>query len=209
MKQIVRSFPCTVSVALMAIGLLVIPTDFAWLETNFESIGAGQWWRIWTGHLLHFDSNHLIWDLLMFVVLGTACERGRSRTFAVALMVLGALITASLAIYCPEITVYRGLSGIDTGLFVWLVVEQIQHSFSDRRRSKAFLWCLALLGLAGKLTFEATTGQTLFVDSNGFQPLVESHLAGLVGGLLISIGLSASVSSKMSSPGTSAVDGHA
>ena len=34
------------------------------------------------------------------------------------------------------------------------------------------------LALLGKLTFEVTTGYTLFVDTSGFAPLVESHLAG-------------------------------
>ena len=178
MYRYLQSCRITIAVAVLAVLAWAIPIVSAAMEIDFHLINNGQWWRIWTGHLTHYDFDHLFWDLLMFVVLGTICERTDPRRFPLKLIAIMTGVTIAVVVFCDGIVIYRGLSGVDTGLFVWFVIAQSRRCWIDRQRATAMLWSGALLALLGKLTFEATTGQTLFVDASGFAPLVESHLAG-------------------------------
>ena len=164
-----------------------VPTLAPFWQLDFAEVSDGQWWRIWTGHLTHYDGNHLFWDLLMFAILGAACELRHPRQFAASMALMSAGISAAMAVFCGQIEVYRGLSGLDTGLFVWFAGDQIRQSLRDRDRLAATFWIAPCVGLVGKLLLEATTGNTLFVDSSDFTPLVESHLAGAVIGFLLSV----------------------
>ena len=184
----------TIVVAVLAVLAGAIPGLARFLEIDLVLIGEGQWWRVWTGHLTHYDGNHLFWDLLMFVVLGQACERMSQGRFPLGLAIMSSGVTASLWLWCDGIHTYRGLSGIDTGLFVWLVAEHSRRNWLRGERRNAVLWSGAVTCLVGKLIYEATTGQTLFVDSSNFTPLVESHLAGAAFGL-VCLWISASGSS--------------
>ena len=179
-----RNYPVTIAVSLLAILVHWIPGAQNILELDFSSVSSGQWWRILTGHLTHFDSQHLFWDLVMFTGLAGACEKMRPRQVALVLPLMAAGISLAVRLSSPEISVYRGLSGIDTGLFVWFAGMRIQQAIDDRDRVGIAIWSAPCLALIGKLIYESITGQTLFVDSNGFVPLVESHVAGVVIGIL-------------------------
>ncbi|EMI21749.1 hypothetical protein RMSM_01323 [Rhodopirellula maiorica SM1] len=48
----------------------------------------------------------------------------------------------------------------------------------------ASFWSVTGLLLVGKLFYEYTTGEILFVNADGFKPLVESHLSGAVLGAI-------------------------
>ncbi|TWU56866.1 Rhomboid family protein [Rubripirellula tenax] len=170
--------PTTWIIAASALIAFAFPSIATSCQVDFDLIGDGQWWRVLTGHFTHFDGSHLFWDLLMFVALGVACERKHRRLFPIAMAVMAAGITASIGYWCDSIGIYRGLSGIDTGLFVWFVIDQCRASWSANEKKTAAMWLIPAIGLVGKSIYEATTGQTMFVDSSTFTPLVESHLAG-------------------------------
>ena len=181
-------FPTTILVASAALVAFAYPSVGSLCEVDFDLIGDGQWWRIFTGHFTHFDGSHLFWDLLMFVVLGVACESRHGRWFPFAMLAMATGITGAIAMTCNNINVYRGLSGIDTGLFVWFVIDQCCSHWSLQERATALLYLAPAIALVGKSIFEATTGQTLFVDSSSFTPLVQSHVAGAAIGASFAIG---------------------
>jgi rhomboid family GlyGly-CTERM serine protease len=185
--QLLKRYPVTILVALVAGLAWVSPGLSGWLELDFGLVRSGQWWRIWTGHLTHYDGNHLFWDLLMFVVLGAVCEDVHRHRFAIGMTIMMAGIAGVVAFWSSDVHLYRGLSGIDTGLFVWFVSDQFVRCWRQKDRRTAMAWFASVAGLLGKLGYEATTGQTLFVDSANFTPLVESHLAGAALGLLCAI----------------------
>ncbi len=187
MIRIIKSCPVTCFVGLVAVMAWWIPESIVWLELDFAAVRDGQWWRIWTGHWTHFGGSHLFWDLVMFVALGSLCERMHRNWFGPAMVLMSVIIGAAIAVGCPEIGTYRGLSGIDTGLFVWFATDQAVQAWRQRRSHATATWSALLVGLAAKLTYETATGQTLFVDSSAFVPLVMSHLAGALAGLGISI----------------------
>jgi rhomboid family GlyGly-CTERM serine protease len=160
------------------------------LEFNRAAITDGQWWRWFTGHLVHWDLNHGFWDVLMFAVLGATCEsRGRGRFLACVVL---SAATISVAVWwgIPEMTVYRGLSGIDSALYTLAAALVLRDALNQHAWGLAAICGATLAGFAGKLAFEIVTGTTLFVDSTGggFVPLPRVHVVGGLVGLLFACG---------------------
>jgi len=156
------------------------------LAFDRTTIVAGEFWRLLTGHLTHWNGDHLTWDLLMFAVLGAMIER-RSRWSLIAIVLAAAgSISAAVWLAQPQITQYRGLSGVDSALFTYVVAMLL----TDARRSKQSLATAGILavvaGFVGKLVWELSTGTTLFVDSAAanFTPLPLAHVVGGAVGLL-------------------------
>lgn len=186
----VRAAPVTLLLA--AIALLAASSNAVTgaLEAARDAALDGQWWRVLTGHLTHWSADHLAWDLFMFVVLGFLLEcRGRARY----LTLLGAsAVTVSVAVFWlqPDIVTYRGLSGVDTALFVAVCLEMLRDArrnikaadASSRDRAISACAVLLLAALVAKTIYEYTTGETLFVAcaEAGFTPLALSHLAGAI-----------------------------
>jgi rhomboid family GlyGly-CTERM serine protease len=136
------------------------------------AIAQGEVWRLVTGHLTHWSAAHLRWDVLVFVMLGTFCERERGhRSFAGVLLAAALTVSAFLFFGCPEVVEYRGLSAIDSALWCWAAFIVAPRSLS--------LAILLLAVFAGKLMIELSTGAALFVPLAGtvyVLPLV--HLVG-------------------------------
>lgn len=181
----------TLLLGLAMLSLVVIVTEiFPPLTNAIEyqqaAIAEGQAWRLITGHFTHWNFDHLFWDLSAFVGLAFVClKRSIARTL-VCILGSSLAISVGLWFYQPEIITYRGLSGIDSALFVLLAVGVLRDACAER---DWLLGTAALLGLGGfvtKLGFEVLTGDILFVDSyvGEFVPLASAHIVGgVVGGL--------------------------
>ena len=180
----IRTYPVTIFITIVSLVVACSTSLSFGLQLDYERVARGQWWRLATGHVTHWGFSHLFWDVCMFAALSAICERRHRRWYAPVTLASLLFISAAIAITCPTITTYRGLSGIDTGLFVWFVVDQVKISLRQGDKLIAWISALAVIALLGKLIFEATTGGTLFVDSTTFIPLVESHLAGAAFGLI-------------------------
>ncbi len=177
----------TLGVAGIALLTLYSPTLTSWLQLDVNAVQDGQWWRVLTGHVTHFGGEHLFWDLAMFVGLGLMCESAFPRRFAPGLLLLALGISFTVLIGCEDISQYRGLSGIDTGLFAWYVGEQIRQSREDGDWGLTTAWITAACLLVGKLFYEWFSGNVIFVNASEFSPLVESHLAGTAIGSLLAL----------------------
>ncbi|NOG55677.1 MAG: rhombosortase [Planctomycetes bacterium] len=153
---------------------------------------GGQWWRLITCHLSHWSLDHLVWDLAVFVILGTILEMQNRRRYYVTLLISAIVIPLAVWWLRPDLGTYRGLSGIDSALFVLLALPMLCPA-TNTRNTQPMQWPIArwilpvLSGMAlvlflGKCGYEAVAGTTLFVDSvsSGFIPSPESHIAGAV-----------------------------
>src|SRR5262245_25514413 len=107
----------TLAVAGAATALHVSPTTTAHLQFDRAALAAGEWWRLFTGHLTHFDANHLVWDVGMLLALGFVTERESGSRCAWALALAAAAISGAVWWWQPQFTTYRGLSGLDSALF--------------------------------------------------------------------------------------------
>lgn len=168
----------------VAIAVMALPGAAQWLAFDRQAIAAGQWWRLVAGHLTHWNANHLLWDGLMFAALGGLLERTSRRRFVG--LCLSSALAISLAIWWlyPDLATYRGLSGVDTALFVCLAGDLLAGACRERRWRAATVPGGLLAGLALKLGYESMTGQTLFVDSAdaGFTVIVAAHVVGALVG---------------------------
>jgi rhomboid family GlyGly-CTERM serine protease len=176
-------YPLTLTITCFAILTALSPQLTHHFQLDFDLVREGQWWRLITGHFTHHGFSHLFWDLIMFVVLSTACEHRHRKLYPYCIGASLLLISTAIAVCCPTMQTYRGLSGIDTGLFVWFILDQVQSSRRANNRPVAIVSLFAVTGLFVKLIYELNTGNTLFVESDTFVPLVESHLAGATTGL--------------------------
>ena len=161
------------------------------LAYDRTAIIAGEVWRLVTGHLTHWNADHLFWDIAMFMILGVIVERRNARHFA-GLLAAAALAISAVLWFChPAIVQYRGLSGIDSALFTYAAIMLSVEARQARRPALSRLILVSLAGFASKVGYEFVTGSTLFVSSSeaGFSPLASAHL---IGGLVGAVGASAS-----------------
>jgi rhomboid family GlyGly-CTERM serine protease len=179
----------------MTVGVHVLPGATSGLQFDREALAAGQWWRLVTAHLTHFDANHLAWDVGMLVALGAVCEAISRRGVMIALGLASVAITAAVWAWQPHFETYRGLSGLDCALFglfaTWLIRQPSRQS--------AWLGIIALLGVGAKSAFEINTGTPMFASGSGYSPVPLAHLVGAISGIAaatlrsLSMGLRASV----------------
>ena len=148
-------------------------------------IEGGEVWRLFSGNFAHWSGEHIFWDLLVFAVLGILISL-RHRVALLILLVLSSIaISASVYFIHPSMQCYRGLSGIDSGLFIYFGLDFILASIRNGKDRIAFAGISLILLLAAKTAFEIISGTNLFVVSGNFMPVVTAHLAGIFTGIFV------------------------
>ncbi len=157
-----------------------------WLQYDRTAVAAGQFWRFITCHLAHWSFDHLLWDGMALVALGVLCEVEQRRTFLWCVGISALLIPVSLWICVPNLDFYRGLSGIDSAIFMLLATTVLRENTAARRWGGVIVAGFVTAGFLGKTGFELLTGDTLFVDSAaaGMVPLPLVHVVGALVGLI-------------------------
>ncbi|MFA6959782.1 MAG: rhombosortase [Opitutaceae bacterium] len=179
---------CTLGLAALAVAIHFIPALGGVLQFDRTAVAHGQVWRFFTAHLTHFGDDHLRWDVLAFVLLGTLAERiSRSGMFS-TLGVSALLITTGVWIAQPQFAIYRGLSGIDSALFGFVLADLFAEGWQARHGFSIAVGIVALTGFTAKCAYELGTGGAVFVQSNGIFTLVPlAHLLGMVAGAAVAI----------------------
>jgi rhomboid family GlyGly-CTERM serine protease len=171
--------------AAVALLLWCSPALTAWCQ--WDRAEPWQLWRWLLGHFTHWSWDHLAWDLAVFVGLGIACAR-RSRSGWLACVLVSALaISGAVALWCPHLATYRGLSGIDCALFGWLVVELFGEAIANENRRRRWMVLSMVLAFSLKTAFELSNNGTVFVSNGTFVPVPLAHIVGFVTGILLSL----------------------
>jgi len=176
MIAFLKQHTTTAAVTFATAAVFMIPGAADLLELRPDGVADGEVWRLLSGHLTHCGPKHLLWDLATFVIVAGWLERhmGR-RALALSLLVQSLLISLAVLATLPAgIVCYRGLSGIDSGLFV-LAAILLTRDFKGPTR---LLPGLMLAAFIGKSVYEFATGSTLFVSDGNMQPIPVAHLAG-------------------------------
>ncbi|MBW3598369.1 MAG: rhombosortase [Planctomycetes bacterium] len=192
-RRLLLAAPITLTLLACCLAAFAVPELAVAMQWDREAMADGQWWRLVTGHLTHWDADHLFWDAAVFVVLGWIAERRSRRRFLACLAASCLAIPAGIWLFEPAITTYRGLSGLDTALFTLLATELLPEGIRRGRqvgpwdRLAGVMPAALLLGLIAKIAYEYATGQTLFVNSaaSGFTPVPLAHLIGAVVGFVL------------------------
>jgi len=168
----------TLALTLSALLVQASPSLQSALQFDRHAITAGEVWRIVTGHFTHWSFKHFLWDLAVFVALGAACERlNRSKM----IWTIASSIPMISLFAAPQQGTYRGLSGIDSALFVLLAV--MTHQNHPR------VIFLLLAGFVLRSCYELATGHTIFVDNtaSGFVPVPLAHIIGGACGMVVGL----------------------
>ena len=166
----IRQWPVvTFTIAALTLAAAPLAPLLQYDREMFDSAGS---WGFVTGHFVHWSATHLLWNLAAFLILGAICERETPRwLLATTIAATAGIVSTFLFVFCPEVARYRGLSAIDSALFLFAAVL-----VGQRKPTLAFL-CVG--AFVGKLIIEITTGAPLFVDAGDDVRILPSvHLIG-------------------------------
>lgn len=167
----------TLSIAGVAGLAFVWPRLAGALIYERADIGAGQAWRLWTGHLVHYTGSHLLFDLAVFLAAGLWLEWIRPPLARWFYLLAPPAISAALWWGDPALERYAGLSGLATGMLVLLALVQRRRDVG----APPWFWPAVLLLVAVKVVVESTTQTPLFARLDaGVRVVPLAHLGGIV-----------------------------
>jgi rhomboid family GlyGly-CTERM serine protease len=171
---------------LVVAALLTLPTlaggSVQALRYERAAIAAGQWWRLVSCHLVHFDARHLALNLAGLGLLWWLfAADARPRAWLLVALVAALAVGLGLYLLEPAVGWYLGLSGVLHGGWAAAAV------FAWRRRRLEALVTGALL--AAKLVAERAFGPLSGALDASLPVIVAAHLYGALGGAAAALAL--------------------
>ncbi len=158
-----------------------------WLQFDRSAVLQGQLWRLLTGNMVHWSVEHFLLDVGAFAIVGLMYER-RLRHYPWMLTAAGMAVGCGVLLFLPEMSTYRGLSGVDSGQFAAVLCIECMAAGGQIRR---WLWVAPPTAIfAVKILYECSTGQMFFgTESLGTigLPTPLAHAAGAVAGILATV----------------------
>ena len=162
----------------VSVVVLVIQLVPAWrgaLLYDRAALVGGEWWRIWTGHLVHFGWPHFVADAGLLFILGWLLEARHPWFSYTALVVMPAFIAAALWWGDPTMQQYGGLSAVNLGLLLYLALQGWQRNWTD------WFWPAVLAIYVGEVIFEIIQGGRgggmIRFDDPGIRVATSAHIA--------------------------------
>jgi rhomboid family GlyGly-CTERM serine protease len=148
----------------------------AGLVLDRAAVASGEWWRPITGHWVHSDASHALWNIAAFAFLGALFE-GRLGWRMIAALGLGMLsVNLWFLVGLPDLTRYCGLSGILNALLAAGLVAM----WRDTRDP---LVVLVGIGAVLKIVVESVLDHAVF-STTAWASVPTAHAAGYIAGLL-------------------------
>lgn len=181
MKQL--PFPWwSVSLATCAVAVYLLPNLSAALIYDRSAILSGEFWRLITGHWVHFSASHLICDVIVFGFSGWLIESRGYRHFAVLCVCSALSISLVMLATLPDMARYGGLSGVAMSSIVYLALH-------GRREARSWRGvCVGILALSiGKLVMDVFAEHLHLVDFEDAAVVTvpTSHLVGAATGFVM------------------------
>lgn len=162
--------------AALVVPALVGPRAVLALRYERHALAAGEWWRLLTCHLVHFDARHLALNLAGLGLLWWLyAADARPRDWLVVALAAALAVGGGLYLLAPGVGWYLGLSGVLHGGWAAAAV------FAWRRWRTEALVAGALL--AAKLAAEQLVGPLTGALDATLPVIVAAHLYGALGGL--------------------------
>jgi hypothetical protein len=192
------AFPwASLVVVMFALGVAAAPALNAGLLYDRVALMRGEYWRLWTGHFVHFGLSHLLWNLAVFAVASSWAERVAPRRARILLLVAPLVIGVALYGLDPELGFYGGLSGVTAAMLTFLAFAQLARIAEAKVEadpaaagaetrpvppSDRWFWRAVLALIILKIGAEFAVSSPLFARfaSEGIQPVPLAHLAGVL-----------------------------
>ena len=170
---------------LAASAAFLIQLNPAWRNALLYDRGAlstGEFWRVWTGHFVHFGWPHFIADTGLLLILGWQLSARHACFGNLSLGFMPLFITAVLYWLDPAMLRYGGLSAVDLGLLVFLALQGWQRHWTD------WFWPAVLVIYIGEIIFEIAQdgrgGGMIRFDDPEIRVATSAHLASVAYALL-------------------------
>ena len=162
----------------VAVGAWLIfgPAPEAWVYRR-DAIAGGEWWRLLTGHWVHSDGSHAIWDVGALVLFGVLFEARLGWRLPLALLIGTVGVDAWLWWGAPHLLYYCGLSGVLNTVLVLGMLElwrELRHP----------LLLVVLAGAALKIGLELQLDEALLTRTV-WPSVPAAHAAGYAAGWLL------------------------
>lgn len=166
----------TIGLLTVLISLHGLVSDKTQLYFSTADIFQGEIWRLVSGHFIHADLQHLLWNCLGLAVLGTLLEY-RSRGVLLASLGVGIIFVSALLLTpFSRLDFYCGLSGVlNTLLLVALWFEW--------QLTRSRLIILIACACIAKVVIEVSQDISIMTHIS-WPPYAWSHVAGLLGGFI-------------------------
>lgn len=168
------------ALALLAQLSLISGSD--WLQYAKPEVDGGQWWRFITGNFIHLNWKHFALNAFALIAIIYVFPKILSfRELLLVLVLCSLSVTIGLWVFKPSIYWYVGLSGALHGLLATLLLLDIAAG-------KSALNIGLLVALLVKLFWEFRMGPLPGSELTvGGSVVVEAHLFGSLGGLVLGI----------------------
>ena len=169
-------------VALAAVVIQLFPAWRSTLLYDRAAIHAGGWWRIWTGHLVHFGWPHFIADTGLLLIVGWFAEKRHAVFTRLGFVLMPAFISGCMYWLEPALARYGGLSAVNLGLLLYVALDGWQRDRAE------WFWPAVVAIYIGELVFEyfrgGQGGGGIRFDDPGVHVATGAHLAATVYALL-------------------------
>ncbi|WP_185826898.1 rhombosortase [Shewanella canadensis] len=144
-----------------------------------DGIANGEYWRLFTGNLLHTNQWHLLMNLAgLWVLLLLFKPHFQALSFTLIFSALCLLQGLGLYLFYPGLLGYVGLSGMLHGLFTYGAIRDISTGLKSGY--------LLLLGVIIKVAYEQIFGASAQVtEMIGARVATEAHLVGVITGIFV------------------------
>jgi len=167
--------------ALLALACLALmtcaPGAFA---LRREAVISGEWWRLWSGHLVHWSSLQAVLDASVVAICGTLAERAFGRAFVAATLLAGAGAIGIICLATSSIGEYRGASALG----VLLGVLAGASLWRDHPAQRGWLAALAVAMSLKTLADAFVPALTLTQLPSDVRVAWQAHVAGAFAALL-------------------------
>ena len=164
---------------ILAVLALVIQLNPTWRDTLiYQRDEIGQFWRLWTGHWVHFGWPHFVVDVGLFLILGWMLEHRYPRLAVSSLVLMPLFISLVIYFFDSHMHRYAGLSALNLGLLLIIALQGWQRDWRD------WFWPAVLVIYVAEIVFEIMSGGSgggmIRFDEPHVKVATSAHIAGAV-----------------------------
>lgn len=165
----------TIGVLALCIALSKVNALASLFVYDREAIFRGELWRLVTSHFVHFSDLHLIYNILVFGIVGWIIEYKGYKYFKLLWVLMACSISAVLIVLKPDMIYFGGLSGMACGYIVYCSLLCLRETSPWRTIS-----IFTIIFLFVKIILETYNKGSLlpYLGVQDFVPMPLSHIAG-------------------------------
>lgn len=147
-----------------------------------EAIFRGEIWRLITSHFVHFGDMHLIYNIVVFGIIGWIIEYKGHKNFKSLCLLMACSISAILMVFKPDMIYFGGLSGIVCGSILYCSLLCLREQSPWRTIS-----IFSIIFLFVKISMETYNSGSLlpYWGTQDFVPVPLSHITGSLTAIIL------------------------